>query len=163
MSAIWDTTALAEAGVSPTDPPVDAATLRANVFEMTQAAEEAVLAPSDCGSWPPDLRAALAARIARLNAAEQVAARYAARMVGPDYETIADPGIDGAAQGLEAVIAFMDKVATQTRDVNADDIGGLQRAGVSDADIVRLCELNAFLAYQLRLIAGLQLLAGESP
>ena len=31
-------------------------------------------------------------------------------------------------------------------------------AGVADPDIVRLCELNAFLAYEIRLIAGLRLL-----
>ena len=39
---------------------------------------------------------------------------------------------------------------------------GLQGAGISDADIVRLCELNAFLAYQFRLIAGLRLLSGAT-
>ena len=32
----------------------------------------------------------------------------------------------------------------------------LQQAGLTDADIVRLCELNAFLSYQCRLDAGLE-------
>ena len=36
----------------------------------------------------------------------------------------------------------------------------LKAAGTTDADIVRLCELNAFLAYQLRLVAGLKLMTG---
>ena len=50
-----------------------------------------------------------------------------------------------------------------TRDVGAADILALQAAGVSDANIVRLAELNAFFAYQFRVIAGLRLIrsAGE--
>jgi uncharacterized protein YciW len=56
----------------------------------------------------------------------------------------------------------MDKVAAHTREVEAGDIAGLQAAGVADADIVRLAELNAFLAYQVRLIAGLRLMRGAA-
>jgi uncharacterized protein YciW len=61
-------------------------------------------------------------------------------------------------QGLSAILAFVDKVANQTRHTTAKDITGLQAAGVSDADIVRLCELVAFLAYQIRVISGLRLM-----
>ena len=43
------------------------------------------------------------------------------------------------------------------------DIADLQAAGVADADIVRLAELNAFLAYQIRVIAGLRLMQGHAP
>ena len=57
----------------------------------------------------------------------------------------------------------MDKVAAHTRDIAADDIAALQDAGVTDADIVRLCELNAFLAYQIRVVSGLQLMTGGQP
>ena len=44
--------------------------------------------------------------------------------------------------------------------MTAADVSDLQRAGISDADIVRLAELVAFMAYQLRLVAGLRLMAG---
>ena len=59
-------------------------------------------------------------------------------------------------------MAFVDKVANDTRNIDAQDIAGLQTAGVSDADIVRLCELVAFLAYQLRVVAGLRLMTGAA-
>ncbi|SDJ20190.1 hypothetical protein [Salipiger marinus] len=158
MSGIWTLTSVAEAGVSESGPVAEAVTLRANIMEMTQAAEEAVLAPADCGAWPADLRAALAARIARLNGEEQVAQRYAARQQGQEYAALADPSEDGTSLGLLSVVSFMDAVASTPRDIAAEDISALLTAGIADADIVRLCELNAFLAYQLRLIAGLRLM-----
>ena len=90
-----------------------------------------------------------------------VAERYLTRVTG-NNAVIADPTQDGACLGLAPVVAFMDKVAMEAHAVTAADIAGLQGAGISDADIVRLCELNAFLAYQFRLIAGLRLLSGAT-
>lgn len=162
VSDIWTTTAVAAGGATEGGPASGAVGLRANVMEMTQTAEDAVLAPVDTGAWSHDLRAALAVRIARLNAAEDVADRYAARMQGDDFAALADPSETGQALGLSHVVTFMDKVAAKPRDIAAEDISVLQAAGVADADIVRLCELNAFLAYQLRLIAGLKLMTGAA-
>lgn len=133
---------------------------RANIFEMTQAAEDAVLRPKDAGPWPHSLRAALAARVAVLNNEKELAAHYAAN--AGEYAALAEPGADGEAQGLAEVVSFMDKVAADTRSVAATDISGLQAADVADADIVRLAELNAFLAYQIRVIVGLRLMKGIS-
>lgn len=147
-----ETTALKSAGLGAGDAAVQG---RANIFEMTQEAETAVLRPKDCGLWPHSLRAALAARIAGLNGERALAGQYATD--AGEYAALADPSEDGAGHGLMPVVTFMDKVAVDTRNVAASDIAGLQAAGVADADIVRLCELNAFLAYQLRLIAGLRL------
>lgn len=133
---------------------------RANIVAMTQAAEEAVLRPRDPGPWSHALRAALAARIAGLNDEADLAALYAADAGG--FATLVRPDEDGSAQGLAGIVAFMDKVATATRDVTVDDISGLRAAGVADADIVRLAELNAFLSYQIRVIAGLRLIGQAS-
>jgi uncharacterized protein YciW len=130
---------------------------RLNIVEMTQAAEDAVLQPKDAGRWPHALRAALAARIARQNDCPALADRYAG-MAGADM-AVADPAVAGEAEGLTLVCRFMDKVSVSPRDVAARDILELQEAGVSDADIVRLCELNAFVSYQVRVIAGLRLMA----
>lgn len=152
-----DDTTLAVARIGAAGPVAEAVTLRSNIFEMTAAAEETVLRPKDAGRWPHALRAALAARIAALNGETDLAARYIAD--AGEFASLGDPDRDGVAEGLGAVIAFMDKVAAKTRDVTAADITTLQKFGVVDADIVRLCELNAFLAYQLRVIAGLRLMA----
>lgn len=145
------------AGIGETGPVADAVALRSSIFEMTAAAESAVLQPKESGRWPHALRAALASRIATLNGDKDLAARYIGEAGG--YAPLANPDIDGEAEGLGPVIAFMDKVTAETRDVAAPDIAKLQSVGVADADIVRLCELNAFLAYQLRAIAGLRLMA----
>jgi uncharacterized protein YciW len=96
--------------------------------------------------------------VARLAADETLATHYLAGAGG--HAALADLNETGATQGQAAVVAFVDKVANQTRDVAAEDITGLLEAGVSDADIVRLCELVAFLAYQTRVISGLRLMQG---
>ncbi|WP_298566097.1 hypothetical protein [uncultured Aliiroseovarius sp.] len=152
------TTALRQAGITTEGGLAAAVEGRAAIFEMTQAAEDAVLRPKDEGPWSHDLRAALAARIATLNDEADLAAQYADGAGA--FADLADPENDGAAQGLAEVVAFMDKVAADTRNVAAADVSGLQAAGVADADIVRLAELNAFLAYQIRVIAGLRLMKG---
>lgn len=159
MSDFQNTTAFAVSGISLETAVGRAAQGRAKILEMTQAAENAVLAPADPGGISYDLRAALAVRIARLNGENALADRYAARIAGD--ATLADPAQDGKAQNLGAVVAFMDKVAVHTAQVRAEDVEALKSAGVGDADIVRLTELNAFLAYQIRLIAGLRLM-GET-
>ena len=154
-------TASAEGRVPDSGPLTDATAYRDSIFALTQQAEDAVLRPVDCGLWPTDLRAALAARLAARMGLASVAERYLTRVTGSNA-VIADSTQDGADLGLAAVVAFMDKVAMEAHAVTAADIAGLQGAGISDADIVRLCELNAFLAYQFRLIAGLRLLSGAT-
>lgn len=132
---------------------------RDNILQMTQEAEEAVLRPRDAGGFPHAVRAALAARIARLSQDARLAAHYDA--AAGDYAEVAQPDATGEAQGLETVLAFVDRLANAPRDISADHIAALQGAGISDADIVRLCELGAFMAYQIRVISGLRLLQGE--
>lgn len=156
------TTLTEMSGIAPGDRLAAVMAGRANVIEMTQAAEDAVLRPQETGGWSHDLRAALAARIARQNGLSDLAARYSAMIGDAAIAELAVPGKDGAAQGLGAVCAFMDGVSVCPRDVTAADLSALQVAGIPDADIVRLCEINAFMAYQARVIAGLQLMQGTA-
>ena len=58
--------------------------------------------------------------------------------------------------------AYRDNISVRAYDGTAGDIAALQSAGIADADIVRLAELNAFLAYQIRVVAGLRLIGGAS-
>ncbi|WP_299780461.1 hypothetical protein [uncultured Roseobacter sp.] len=155
---LFDTTILNTSGLTPDSRLAAATSSRANIFNMSQAAEQAVLRPEDCGAFGHDLRAALAARVA-YHAGEHALADHYATAAG-DKVALADPGAYDS--GLGHVLTFVDKTANQTRDVAAEDISGLQAAGVSDADVVRLCELVAFLAYQVRVIAGLRLMQGTA-
>ncbi|MDH5529803.1 MAG: hypothetical protein OEY05_07175 [Paracoccaceae bacterium] len=154
--SMFDTTALSVAGVAADSPVAAAALTRSGIFDMSQAAETAVLAPREAGAWSHELRAALAARIAWLNGDSALSDHYRAR--AGDMVALADPEAGTFPPDLAPVIAFMDKVAQQTGRVVAGDIAALQAANVSDADIVRLAELNAFISYQVRVMAGLRLL-----
>ncbi|MEM7749637.1 MAG: hypothetical protein AAF346_15395 [Pseudomonadota bacterium] len=156
---VWETTAIKASGVAPGSAAASATELRANIMGMTQTAEDAVLRPAEPGRWSHGLRAALAGRIARLNDCPQLAAHYLALPGASDYQQLADPDASEGPADLQACLCFVDRVATQPGDITADDILVLQDAGVSDADIVRLSELNAFLGYQIRLVVGLSLLS----
>ena len=77
-----------------------------------------------------------------------------------NFKKVANPSYEGETKYLKSILSFMDKVAEDTRNVVAEDITALKSAHVNDADIVRLAELNSFMAYQIRLITGLRLMKG---
>ncbi|MBB6261409.1 uncharacterized protein YciW [Paenochrobactrum gallinarii] len=157
-----ETVSLWLAGDVEDTPPFDALRARQDVFTMTRQAQAAVLAPADGGSWPHDFRAALATRIATANNNPYLANIYGKAAAGSPYAALA--AVDYVPSDLvqQKVVTFMDKVANNAKAIAAEDISALQQAGVADADIVRLCELNAFLAYQIRVAAGLaSLIEGE--
>ena len=155
---VWTTTAVAVSRIERGTPAAEAVEMRADVLGMTQTAEDAVLKPKDPGGWSHTTRAALAVRIARLNACNDLANHYLELIDTNDFEALADPNSTEASEDLKPCLHFIDRVAARPRDVTANDIRTLQDAGISDADIVRLTELNAFLGYQIRLIEGLALL-----
>lgn len=140
-------------------PPFEALAARKDVFVMTRQAQDAVLTPVDAGAWPHALRAAFAARIAATNDNPYLGALYGQAAAGSDYADLAQAGFIPSDTVQQKVVAFMDKVANNTKAITADDVAVLQQAGIADADIVRLCELNAFLAYQIRVASGLASLA----
>ena len=159
---IWRASAVVSSGVRQGTAAGAALEQRANILEMTQATEDAVLRPTEPGAWSHELRAALAGRIARLNGSEALVAHYGAMADGSPLAQFADPTSRSTREPLATVLTFVDDVATKPKDITGDDIKGLQSAGIADADIVRLTELVAFMAYHVRLAAGLRLLAEMS-
>lgn len=139
-----------------------AARTRGNIVDMSRQTEAAVTAPRDPGAFPSQWRFAVAARIAALNGLSDLAEHYRAKVAEPALRAISEPSAPGRDAREQAVLAFMDKVAAETRAVAAEDIEGLKAAGVAEPDIVRLCELNAFMSYQARVLAGLAILKGAS-
>jgi len=141
---------------------LNAARARGNIIEMSRQAESAVIQPQDPGGFPAQWRRAVAARIATLNGLTKLAEHYRESIAEPALISLADPAQTGRDTREQAVIAFMDKVAAEPRAIVAGDIEGLKAAGVAEADIVRLCELNAFMSYQCRVFAGLAVLKGAA-
>ncbi len=133
---------------------------RRDIFEATAKTEAAALTPQDPGKLTHVERAALAARMARLNNDPSMARYYEARVAGVEDVALSAPetlpGIDG---GMAALVRHVDLVTTRPRDATGDDIDVLKAAGWHESDIVRISELIAFVNYQLRLVAGLRLMS----
>ena len=155
--SIFETSTLVLSGISAESSVGEATSTRSNIFEMTQLAESAVLRPFDYGMFPHDVRAALACRIAA-RAGESRLAEYYAVSMGDKFNLAESIMIEGEPEST--LIPFVDKAANDTKNIVAEDISKLQAVGVSDADIVRLCELIAFVSYQVRVTLGLRLMNG---
>lgn len=137
---------------------------RADVFALTQQTEDAALSPNQAGGISHAERAAIACRIARLNNSQALAEHYQQRLAQSHaadlYQLVADPDTAGMFddQQLEARVRHVDLVTQTPKDAGHADIQALRDVGISDADIVRLAELIAFVNYQVRLLTGLRLL-----
>jgi uncharacterized protein YciW len=154
---------IGQAGIVPGGAAYQALLGRADIMAMTQKAQAAALLPEDPGGLSHAERAALAVRVARLHGDAGLATHYETLMeragAGASVAALADPAFKGGEDArLVALIAYTDLVSLAPKDTVAGDIEALQAAGIADADIVRLAELTAFLAYQIRVVAGLKLM-----
>ena len=156
MKNVFETTALSMSGLDPSPATMQVVQNRSNIFNMSDVAEDAILRPKEYGAFDHGMRAALAARIAFHNNEDALAHKYSED--AGNFKKVSNPSYEGETKDLKAILSFMDKVAVDTRNVEAEDIIALKNAHVSDADIVRLAELNSFMAYQIRLITGLRLM-----
>jgi uncharacterized protein YciW len=87
-------------------------------------------------------------------------ARHYERLFSVGSQVIANTGFDGGDDArLKAIIRHTDLITTNPKEATAEDIAALRAAGLDDADIVRLSELIAFVSYQVRVVAGLRLMA----
>ena len=57
------------------------------------------------------------------------------------------------------MLRHTDLVTVDPKEAVDGDIAALKSAGLEDADIVRLSQLIAFVSYQIRVVAGLRLIA----
>lgn len=141
-------------------------TARERVLELSQNSHDALLAPTDPGGLSLPLRAALATRVATINADGALIDHYRALLDAADETSqsivsVADPTYMPPAEGdrwLTAVVAHADLLAIAPQDSNKATIEALRAAGVEDPDIVRLTQLVGFVVYQARLVAGLRLI-----
>ena len=137
-----------------------ALSLRTRLMELTQASHDAALAPAVPGGLAPQLRAALAARMARICQDAALADHYD-RLAGvaPAW---AEPGAEAGDPRLDAAIAYVDLVTRTPHAAGAEGIEALRRGGWEDGDIVRLAGLAAFVNYQLRVAAVLRAMGQTS-
>ena len=156
---IFETVVAKAAGISAESPLAGVLSGRSDVLELTEKSHDATLRPNQPGGLQLAERAALACRIALLNN-EAVLARHYDSLIGSGDFAIADTGFDGGGDiRLRAILRHADLVTVDPKEAAAGDISALRSAGIADADIVRLSQLIAFVSYQIRVVAGLRLMA----
>lgn len=140
---------------------------RERVLELSENSHEALLSPSEPGGLSLPLRAALATRVATVNADEALTVHYRALLdavdsTTPEVTAIADPAHAPDAETdrwLSSVVAHADLLTLAPHDSTGATIKALGQAGVDDADIVRLTQLVGFVVYQVRFAVGLRLIS----
>ena len=155
------------AGIAPGSPLDMLRRQRPEVARYSQGSYEVLLEPGDRGGLSPAERELVALRIAVLTANDTLAEHHRARLrrLGADDATIAadgDPNTPGLAPRTAAILRHTDLVSTAPHAASQAAIHALQASGLSTSEIVTLAQLIAFVHYQVRVLAGLRLLAGEA-
>lgn len=143
------------AGLASGDALHTARRFRAKVVDATQASHDALLMePVEGFSTAARLR--VAAHVCTIAGAASLADHYRERLA-------ADAGRDAPpSPAMPAMLHFAATLTTDPRGGDRAAIEALRRAGLGDAAIVALAQLVAFLAYQLRVVAGLQAMHASS-
>lgn len=137
------------AGLAPGDPLHAARRFRAKVVEASQASHDALLHQPIEGLSTAD----------RLRVATHVCTIAGAASLAQHYQGLLTDAPDGDAPSSPALAAMLRFAAVLTTDPRLGDRAALEPlrgAGLGDAGIVALGQLVAFLAYQLRVVAGLK-------
>lgn len=128
-----------------------------------EACRDAVLTPAVDNGLGHGLRAALAARMARLNGHERLSAYYRDRLEamrdGPGTALIATGGYPADAdRRLRAILRHTDFITLAPRACTRADTARLVSDGLSVPAVVALTELIGFLNFEVRILATLDLL-----
>jgi CMD domain protein len=135
-----------------------------DLVRYSEGSHAVLLAPEDPSGVSLAERATIALRIAVLDDHAALAQHYRSRLagVGGDAALVAaaERGAGAAATPrLAAIIEHVDRLTTAPESATPAHLATLQAAGLRPRDIVTISQLIAFVSYQVRLLAGLRLLA----
>ncbi|MER8885986.1 hypothetical protein [Mesorhizobium sp. M0312] len=149
------------AGISPDDALFTARRFRP---EFVQGAEEcrlSVLQPANDQGLAPNLRVALAHRMAALNADPVLMAEYDVQLaqLGSTEQLLAlARGEKDLEEPLATIARHVDLITLTPKRAEASHIALLAKAGLNNPQIVALSELIAFINFQTRVATGLRLM-----
>jgi alkylhydroperoxidase domain protein/CMD domain protein len=160
------------AGIRPGSPLAELRSQRPEAMQNAQASYEALFDPAEPGPLTSVERLATALRVATIHVATEAAAHYRQRL----GDAGAAPEIVAAAEGqkpdgqtdfavprrLQMILRHADLLGTHPVDATPDDLQALADAGLSTTEIVSLSQVIAFVSFQVRVLAGLRLLGGQS-
>jgi alkylhydroperoxidase domain protein len=137
------------AGVQPGSPLAELRAQRPEALTHAQGSYDALFA-APVGSLPLGERIAAALRVAELHSATAAADHYRQLMRAKQPDS----------PRLRAILRHAELLATRPRQARPDDLQALADVGLSTTEIVTLAQVIAFVSFQVRVIAGLQLLSG---
>ncbi len=142
------------AGLHAGDRLYQARRFRATAIEHTQSSHDALLFDPVEGLSVSD-RLRVAVQVCEASQAPTLAQHYRALLAHP--ARAADP----ASPASSAMQVWAQTLTLEPRRGDREALQSLKTAGLSDAAIVALAQLVAFLSYQTRVVAGLQALAAS--
>ncbi|MES0067964.1 hypothetical protein NKJ73_19325 [Mesorhizobium sp. M0074] len=149
------------AGLSPDDTLFAARRFRP---EFVQGAEEcriSVLNPAHDQGLAPNLRVALARRMAALNVDATLLNEYDMQLaqLDPTEQLLAvAQGETDLIEPLATIVRHVDLITLTPKKAEASHIALLEKAGLNNPQIVALSELIAFVNFQTRVATGLRLM-----
>jgi CMD domain protein len=139
---------------------------RPDVARYAQGSYLALLEPEDPGGVSRIERESIALRVALLSSTAALADHHRARLqqLGA-AETIASieqfPAGSALPDRLGAILRHTDLLPTDPGGASRPAIDELRAQGLDARDIVTIAQLIAYLSFQVRVLAGLRLLAEE--
>jgi alkylhydroperoxidase domain protein len=136
------------------EPGSSLATLRAErpeAMRHAQGSYQALFAPVAAGGLTLPERFVVAEHVARLHASDTAAVHYRSGLVSAAQT--AEP-----SARRESLVRHAELLAMRPAAAGPDDLQRLADAGLSARDIVSLSQVIAFVAFQVRVIAGLRVL-----
>jgi CMD domain protein len=135
---------------------------RPDVRQALQGSDDALLHPADLAGLSHTEREAAALRVAVLNKAVPLYARHRAALQQLGVDEIKLRQIEAPAPvvgpRLAAVLAHTDLLTLRPREATPAHLQALRAQGLTERNIVSLSQLIAYVNFQVRLLAGLQLL-----
>jgi alkylhydroperoxidase domain protein/CMD domain protein len=163
------------AGIAPGSPAAELRAQRPEAMQHAQGSYTALFDPAELVGLSPAERFAIALRVATIHAATEAAEHYRQRLIeaGASAEIVAAAALEDAGSGsqpdpavpprLQAILAHADLLSTHPVDATPDDLQTLADAGLATVEIVVLSQIVAFVSFQVRVVAALQLIAGRVP
>ena len=137
---------------------------RAEIAGFIQGSYDALLEPQDEAGVSRAERGLVALRVAALDESAPLIQHYRAYLqrekVGADVLAATEATPLGAplSPRQQALLVHVDRLTLEPAAATPEHLALLKQHGLSDANIVTISQLIAFLSFQVRAIVGLQLL-----
>jgi uncharacterized protein YciW len=127
---------------------------RPEVRKLTQSSYEVLFAPAEENNLALGERFVIAARVADSSGSPDLAAHYRAQLE--------DLSIGAGEQRWAAIFRHVELLTRAPRAVTSADLQALATAGFDETTIVTISQIVGFVAYQVRVVAALNLLGEDA-